>query len=202
MATLAWNSYRHLECYFGVPCTGRILHTLNLRLSPAELAFIIADADDRAAPRRPRPGPAAGEGPEADRRGVDTSWCSPTTVPESSLPGLLAYEALIAEQPESYPPAAIDERSPLGLCYTSGTTGRPKGVVYTHRSTVPARAGGHLGSRAWHRPRRLRPAPGADVPRQRLGHALRRRRHRRQAGLPGRPARPRAPWWTSSSRRT
>jgi hypothetical protein len=62
VATLAWNSYRHLECYFGVPCSGRILHTLNLRLSTAELGWIIADADDRAL-LVDLPGPAAGADP-------------------------------------------------------------------------------------------------------------------------------------------
>ena len=136
VATLAWNSYRHLECYFGIPCTGRILHTLNLRLSPAELGWIIADADDRALFVDRDLVPLLERVPEADRRGVERIVVLSDLVPESSLPDLLAYERLLAEQPESYPPPDIDEHSPLGLCYTSGTTGRPKGAVYTHRSTV------------------------------------------------------------------
>src|ERR1035437_2391509 len=107
VATLAWNHHRHLECYFGIPCTGRLLHTLNVRLSPAELAYIIQDAGDRAI--------------LAD--------------PDTSLDGVVAYEQLLAVQPTDYAERDIPESTPLGLCYTSGTTGRPKGVVYTHRST-------------------------------------------------------------------
>ena len=136
VATLAWNSYRHLECYFGVPCSGRILHTLNLRLSPAELGWIIADADDRALLVDLDLVPLLERIPAADLRGVERIVVLSERVPDSSIPGLLAYEELLAEQPASYPPPDIDERSPLGLCYTSGTTGRPKGAVYTHRSTV------------------------------------------------------------------
>ncbi len=136
VATLAWNSYRHLECYFGIPCTGRILHTLNLRLSPAELGWIIADADDRAILVDHDLVPLLERVPEADRRGVEHIVVLSDQVPELSLPSLVAYEPLIAGQPDRYPPPEIDERSPLGLCYTSGTTGRPKGAVYTHRSTV------------------------------------------------------------------
>jgi len=136
VATLAWNSYRHLECYFAVPCTGRILHTLNLRLSAAELGWIIADADDRAIFVDRDLVPLLERVPEADLRGVERIVVLSDQVPESSLPELLPYEGLIADQPEGYPPPTIDEHTPLGLCYTSGTTGRPKGAVYTHRSTV------------------------------------------------------------------
>ena len=134
VATLAWNSARHLEAYFGVPCTGRVLHTLNLRLSPEDLAYIMKDADDRAVlvdpdllplleqalDHQPPPGPVIVLG---DR------------VPETSITGVIAYEDLIADEATVYPRRAIDEREPMGLCYTSGTTGRPKAAVYTHRST-------------------------------------------------------------------
>jgi len=137
VATLAWNGYRHLEAYWAVPCSGRVLHTLNLRLSPDDLAYVIGHADDRAilvdADLLPLLEKVHALGGLA---GVKHVIVLDDVVPDTSLPDVVAYETLISGQPETYAPLDIDERSPLGLCYTSGTTGRPKGVVYTHRSTV------------------------------------------------------------------
>jgi acyl-CoA synthetase (AMP-forming)/AMP-acid ligase II len=135
VATLAWNSFRHLEAYFAVPCTGRVLHTLNLRVAPEELAYLIADADDRAvlvdADLLPLLELALAQLASPPRHVIVLA----DQVPETSLTGVIAYEDLLSNQPTHYPRTHIDEKRPMGLCYTSGTTGRPKGVLYTHRST-------------------------------------------------------------------
>lgn len=136
VATLAWNHHRHLECYFGIPCTGRLLHTLNVRLSPAELAYIIQDAGDRAILADPDMLPLLEQVRDhGGLAGVEHIVVLAADVPDTSLDGVLAYEQLLAAQPTDYAERDIPESTPLGLCYTSGTTGRPKGVVYTHRST-------------------------------------------------------------------
>ena len=135
VATLAWNHYRHLECYFGIPCAGRVLHTLNLRLSPAELAFIVGDAEDRVILVDPDLLPLVQQvAAEGGLESVEHVIVLGDAVPEGAPPGAKAYEALLAAQPEIYTPIDIPEGSPFGMCYTSGTTGRSKGVVYTHRS--------------------------------------------------------------------
>jgi acyl-CoA synthetase (AMP-forming)/AMP-acid ligase II len=136
VATLGWNSYRHLECYFAVPCAGRVLHTLNPRLPPAELGWIIADADDREVFVDAELLPVLEQVPAASLRRVRHIVVLADPVPSSALPRLAGYEELIGGERETYPPKQVDERAPLGLSYTSGTTGRPKGVVSTHRSTV------------------------------------------------------------------
>jgi fatty-acyl-CoA synthase len=134
VGSLAWNSARHLEAYFAVPCTGRVLHTLNLRLSGEDLAFIMGDADDRAVLVDPDLLPLLEQALE-HLPPLDHVIVLADTVPETSIPGVIAYEELLAAQPTEYPRREIDERRPMGLCYTSGTTGKPKGAVYTHRST-------------------------------------------------------------------
>src|SRR5262245_58560332 len=134
IATLSWNHYRHLECYFAIPCTERVLHTLNLRLSADDLAYIIDHADDRAIFVDPDQLPALERLAPALSR-VEHIVVLGSDVPPTNLPGVVAYEDLIRGQPTTYPQREFSESTPLGLCYTSGTTGRPKGVLYTHRST-------------------------------------------------------------------
>jgi fatty-acyl-CoA synthase len=140
VATLAWNGHRHLEAYWAVPCTGRVLHTLNVRLSADHLAYVIGHADDRVilvdADLLPLLEQVHGLGALAGVTHVVVLADGVPPTPLSRTVTVVAYEELIGGRPDHYPPLDIDERTPLGLCYTSGTTGRPKGVVYTHRSTV------------------------------------------------------------------
>ena len=133
VATLAWNSYRHLECYFGIPCSGRVMHTLNLRLSPHDLGYKINHAGDRAIIVDPDLIPLLEQ--IDDLSTVEHVIVIGDDVPDTKLRNVVAYEDLIADQPTSYARFDIPEKTPLGLCYTSGTTGMPKGAVYTHRST-------------------------------------------------------------------
>ena len=151
VATLAWNSAEHLESYLAVPCAARILHTLNVRLSADELAFIIADADDQLLLADPDFLPLLEQ--VAQLTALPPIVVLGATVPATALPGVIAYEELLGDQPDSYERLDIAESTPMGLCYTSGTTGRPKGVVYTHRSTflhalaVTSGAGMSIGPR-------------------------------------------------------
>ncbi len=137
IATIAWNDYRHLEIYFGVSGAGYVCHTINPRLFPEQLVFIINHAEDRwvfvdvmMVPLLEKilPQISAVEGfvIMTDEAGM----------PETSLPNVHCYETLIGAETEVYEWPALDERSASALCYTSGTTGDPKGVLYDHRSTV------------------------------------------------------------------
>ncbi|HEX5094142.1 MAG TPA: long-chain fatty acid--CoA ligase [Burkholderiales bacterium] len=133
VATLCWNHHAHLECYFGIPAAGGVMHTLNLRLAPGDIAWIANHAKDRflivddillpllaqfrdqVAFERVIVFPFSGK--PVDREFTD-------------------YEAFLAGAPEAFDYVAHEEDDPIAMCYTSGTTGRPKGVVYSHRSTI------------------------------------------------------------------
>ncbi len=134
VATLAWNSYRHLELYYAVPCMGAVLHTLNLRLSAVDIEYIVNHAEDRVIfvdeELLPLLEKLAGKIPTVKQFVV----MSNTGTSATSLSPVLDYEELLGQVSDEFTWPDLDEDSPLGLCYTSGTTGHPKGVMYTHRS--------------------------------------------------------------------
>jgi fatty-acyl-CoA synthase len=135
VATFAWNTYRHLEIYFAAPCMGAVLHTLNIRLAPDQLIYIINHAEDRVIFVDASLAPLL----ERIRDQIPTVKAfvimSDTGPVQTSLSPALDYEALLAESPEApYPWPRLDENAAAGMCYTSGTTGNPKGVVYSHRA--------------------------------------------------------------------
>jgi fatty-acyl-CoA synthase len=135
VATLAWNNYRHLELYYAIPCAGAVLHTLNLRLFPDQLEFTIRDADDTVLfvdkTLIPALNQVAGRLPSV-RTIVVMNDGGP--LPPHELGELLDYETLLAAEGPDFSWPRLDERSAAAMCYTSGTTGNPKGVVYSHRS--------------------------------------------------------------------
>ncbi|MGG5887631.1 long-chain-fatty-acid--CoA ligase [Falsiroseomonas sp. HC035] len=137
VATMAWNTWRHIEAWYGITGAGAIYHTLNPRLFPDQIAWILNHAESRLmfcdlsflklleglAPKLPH----------ILRFIVLTG---PETMPETSLPGAVDYESWLAEADGDFEWVAGEENAAAGLCYTSGTTGEPKGVLYSHRSNV------------------------------------------------------------------
>jgi fatty-acyl-CoA synthase len=146
VATLAWNGYRHLELYFGVSGSGRVLHTLNPRLAPDQVVWIANHAEDQVLCFDMTFLPLI-KAIWKQCRTVQhwVALCDADALPaDTSIEGLVSYEAWIAPEPIDYAWPSFDERSAASLCYTSGTTGNPKGALYSHRSTVLHAYGGAL----------------------------------------------------------
>jgi fatty-acyl-CoA synthase len=138
VATLAWNGYRHLELYFGVSGSGRVLHTINPRLHPDQIAWIANHAEDQVLCFDITFLPIV----QAVHSKTTTikkfvALCDAAKLPkDSGIPNLVAYEDWIAGQPSTYDWPSFDENSASSMCYTSGTTGNPKAALYSHRSTI------------------------------------------------------------------
>jgi len=137
IGTLAWNDYRHFEVYFAVSCAGFVCHTINPRLFPEQIAYIINHAEDQWLFIDPDFVPLlekiAHKCPGVRGYIVLTSA---EHMPATQLPNVHCYETLLAAASDQFAWPELDEAAACGLCYTSGTTGNPKGVLYSHRSTL------------------------------------------------------------------
>ncbi|MBS4188759.1 long-chain fatty acid--CoA ligase [Bacillus sp. FJAT-49705] len=138
VGTMAWNHHRHLEAYFAIPCSGAILHTINIRLSPQHIVFIINHAENKVLLIDPDLVPLI----EACKDKLPTVkafiiMTDEPELPETTLSPVYHYEKLLEEASGEYEyPDDLDENEPAGMCYTSATTGNPKGVIYSHRGIV------------------------------------------------------------------
>jgi 3-(methylthio)propionyl---CoA ligase len=137
VGSLAWNGYRHFELYFGVSGMGAVIHTINPRLFPEQLVYIANHAEDRYVFFDLTFSPLVAK-LALQCKGV-RGWVAMTDrahMPQAAIPNLLCYEELIGAESGEYEWPRLDEWSASGLCYTSGTTGNPRGVLYAHRSTI------------------------------------------------------------------
>jgi fatty-acyl-CoA synthase len=134
VATFAWNSHRHFELYFAVPCMGAVLHTVNIRLFPDQIAFVFNHARDRVVFVDASLWPLF----EKIRPHLDTieHVVVLDDLGQGIPAGALDYEQLLAAESSEFAWPTLDEQQAAGLCYTSGTTGNPKGCLYSHRALV------------------------------------------------------------------
>ena len=138
VATLAWNGYRHMEIYFGVSGSGRVVHTVNPRLHPEQIAWIMNHAEDKVMcfdlSFLPLIQAVHAKCPSVQKW---VALCDVDKLPaDSGVPGLVSYEEWIGSESTDYVWPQFDENSASSMCYTSGTTGNPKAALYSHRSTV------------------------------------------------------------------
>lgn len=137
IATLAWNDYRHLELYYAVSCSGLVCHTINPRLFPEQLEYIVNHADDRWVfldlAFVPILEKVQSLMPNVEGFVILTDEAH---MPKTELRNVHCYETLIADKPDTFDWPELEETAASAMCYTSGTTGHPKGVVYNHRSTI------------------------------------------------------------------
>ena len=138
VATLAWNGYRHLELYFGVSGSGRVLHTLNPRLHPDQVVWIANHAEDQVLCFDMTFLPLVqAVHPRCTTVKHWVALCDKDKLPtDSGIPNLLSYEDLLQVQSNHYTWPDLDENTASSMCYTSGTTGNPKAALYSHRSTL------------------------------------------------------------------
>jgi len=138
VASIAWNGYRHLEMYFGVSSSGRVLHTINPRMHPEQIAWVMHHAQDQVVCFDMTFLPiikAIHNQCASVKHWV--ALCDADKLPaDTGIPNLQSYEALLAAQPVTYTWPELDENTASSMCYTSGTTGNPKATLYSHRSTV------------------------------------------------------------------
>jgi fatty-acyl-CoA synthase len=134
VATFAWNTYRHLEIYFAAPCTGRVLHTLNIRLFPDQVVYIANHAEDEVIFVDASLLPAVEKLAPQFTTVKHYVVMADGPMPQTSLTNAVNYEELLAGESPEYAWPQLDENSAVAMCYTSGTTGNPKGAVYSHRA--------------------------------------------------------------------
>ncbi|HMJ96211.1 MAG TPA: AMP-binding protein, partial [Thermoleophilaceae bacterium] len=130
VATFAWNSQEHMEAYLAVPCMGAVLHTVNVRLFPEQIAYVMNHAEDLVV--------LVEESLLPQLREVELETVRQVVVIGSNGPleDAISYEELLDSEEPGYAYPELDDRQAAGLCYTSGTTGNPKGVLYSHRSNI------------------------------------------------------------------
>ena len=137
VATMAWNDYRHLESYYAIGGAGYVCHTINPRLFPEQIIFMINHAEDKWLMIDPMFIPLIEKiAPQiSDVKGFIVMG-DEDSIKDTTLKNVISYEALIKDESDQYEWPLLDERAAMGLCYTSGTTGDPKGVMYNHRATI------------------------------------------------------------------
>jgi acyl-CoA synthetase (AMP-forming)/AMP-acid ligase II len=137
LATLAWNGFRHFEIYYAVAGSGAVIHTINPRLFPDQIAYIGNHAEDQVVFFDLTFAPLVEKlAPQLKSVKHFVAMTDAAHLPKNNIPNLRCYEELIEQAAEEYEWPSFDERTAACLCYTSGTTGNPKGALYTHRSTI------------------------------------------------------------------